>query len=212
MPLFHNPFRARWDAMSNSARGILLVSTGSMMLVAMALVVKQLGSRIPSIEILFFRSAIGFLFVLPFFARNFMEPLRTKRPGAHLIRGIIGAMANLCFFWTITHMLLADAVALQFSRPLFMLPLAVLFLGESADLRRSLIVTVGFLGIHRLCAAVHRGLRSRRAGRRRRRGVFLLGGDLHQVAGAEPSRRASSCSTTRSGPRCSPRSRRCTGG
>jgi drug/metabolite transporter (DMT)-like permease len=130
LPLLPNPILARWNAMSASAKGILLVSTGSMMLVAMALVIKQLGSSIPSIEILFFRSAIGFLFVLPFFARNLMEPLRTKRPGAHLIRGVMGAMANVCFFWTITHMLLADAVALQFSRPLFMLPLAVLFLGE----------------------------------------------------------------------------------
>ena len=147
MPLFRNPFQARWDAMSVSAKGILLVSSGSMMLVAMALVIKQLGSTIPSIEILFFRSAIGLLFVLPFFGRNLMEPLRTKRPGAHLIRGMLGALANICFFWTITHMLLADAVALQFSRPLFMLPLAVLFLGESADLRRWAIVMVGFLGI-----------------------------------------------------------------
>jgi drug/metabolite transporter (DMT)-like permease len=147
LPQFNNPFRTRWAAMSNGSRGIFLVSTGSMMLVAMSLVIKHLGTRIPAIEILFFRSAIGFLFVLPFFARNVMEPLRTKRPGAHLIRGIMGTMANICFFWTITHMLLADAVALQFSRPLFMLPLAVLFLGESADLRRSLIVMIGFLGI-----------------------------------------------------------------
>jgi drug/metabolite transporter (DMT)-like permease len=146
VPLF-NPFRQRWDEMSNSARGLLLVSSGSMMLVAMALVIKQLGSRLPSIEILFFRSAIGFLFVLPLFARNLLEPLHTKRQGAHLIRGVMGALANACFFWTITHMLLADAVALQFSRPLFMLPLAVLFLGETADLRRWLIVMVGFLGI-----------------------------------------------------------------
>lgn len=133
--------------MSATARGIFLVSTGSMMLVAMSLVIKQLGSRIPSIEILFFRSAVGFLFVLPFFARNPLEPLRTKRPGAHLIRGTMGTLANVCFFWTITHMLLADAVALQFSRPLFMLPLAVLFLGEIAGVRRSLIVAAGFLGI-----------------------------------------------------------------
>ena len=133
--------------MSATARGIFLVSTGSMMLVAMSLLIKQLGSRIPAIEILFFRSAIGFLFVLPFFARNPLEPLRTKRLGAHLIRGTMGTLANICFFWTITHMLLADAVALQFSRPLFMLPLAVLFLGEVAGLQRSLIVAVGFLGI-----------------------------------------------------------------
>ena len=53
--------------MNNSSRGIILVASGSMMLVAMALVIKVLGTRLPSIEILFFRSAIGFLFVLPFF-------------------------------------------------------------------------------------------------------------------------------------------------
>jgi len=146
VPLFH-PLKRRFDAMTASSRGIMLVTSGSMMLVGMALVIKVLGSRLPSIEILFFRSAIGFLFVLPFFWRNLMEPLRTKRPGAHLIRGVMGALANVCFFWTITHMLLADAVALQFSRPLFMLPLAVLFLGENADLRRWMIVMVGFLGI-----------------------------------------------------------------
>ena len=133
--------------MSNTSRGIFLVTTGSLTLVAMALLIKQLGSRIPAVEILFFRSAVGFFFVLPFFARDPLEALRTKRHGAHLIRGIVGTLGNLCFFWTVAHMLLADAVALQFSRPLFMLPLAVLFLGESPDLRRSLIVLVGFLGI-----------------------------------------------------------------
>ncbi len=133
--------------MTTPARAILLVSAGSMMLVAMALVIKHLGTRIPVAETLFFRSAVGFLFVLPFFWRNPMEPLRTKRPGAHLLRGFVGTMGNLCFFWTVTHMLLADAVALQFSRPLFMLPLAVLFLGEQPDLRRSLIVMTGFIGI-----------------------------------------------------------------
>ena len=147
MPPFRNPLLPRWTAMSDSARGILLVTAGSMMLVAMSLVIKQLGERIPAIEILFFRSAIGFLFVLPFFFRNPFEPLRTKRHGAHLVRGIFGTLANICFFWTITHMLLADAVALQFSRPLFMLPLAVLLLGEVAGLRRSAVVAVGFLGI-----------------------------------------------------------------
>ena len=62
--------------------------------------------------------------------RDPFEPLRTKRPGMHFVRGAIGAVGNACFFWTLTHMLLADAMALQFSRPLFMIPLAILFLGE----------------------------------------------------------------------------------
>jgi drug/metabolite transporter (DMT)-like permease len=113
----------------------------------MATVVKHLGNELPAMEILFFRSAIGFLFVLPLFARNPLEPFRTKRPGMHLLRGAVGAVGNACFFWTITHMLLADAMALQFSRPLFMIPLAVFLLGETVGLRRTAVAAVGFVGI-----------------------------------------------------------------
>jgi len=145
----HQPRRAQahWLAMDSRARGIALVSAGSLTLVVMATLVKYLGSNLPSMEILFFRSLIGFFFVLPFFIRNPMEPLRTKRPGMHLVRGATGAVGNACFFWTITHMLLADAMALQFSRPLFMIPLALIFLGEIAGWRRTTVALVGFLGI-----------------------------------------------------------------
>jgi drug/metabolite transporter (DMT)-like permease len=131
----------------NVARAATLVSAGSLTLVVMATLVKHLGQDLPAMEILFFRSAIGFLFVLPLFARDPLEPFRTKRPGMHLVRGAIGAVGNACFFWTITSMLLADAMALQFSRPLFMIPLAVLLLGESPGLRRTAVAIIGFLGI-----------------------------------------------------------------
>jgi drug/metabolite transporter (DMT)-like permease len=131
----------------NVARAAALVSAGSLTLVVMATVVKHLGNELPAMEILFFRSAIGLLFVLPLFARNPLEPFRTKRPGMHLMRGAVGAVGNACFFWTITHMLLADAMALQFSRPLFMIPLAVFLLGETVGLRRTVVAAVGFVGI-----------------------------------------------------------------
>ena len=131
----------------NVARAAALVSAGSLTLVVMATVVKHLGNELPAMEILFFRSAIGFLFVLPLFARNPLEPFRTRRPGMHLLRGAVGAVGNACFFWTITHMLLADAMALQFSRPLFMIPLAVFLLGETVGLRRTAVAAVGFVGI-----------------------------------------------------------------
>jgi drug/metabolite transporter (DMT)-like permease len=138
---------ARWNATAGVARAAALVSAGSLTLVVMATLVKYLGSELPAMEILFFRSAIGFLFVLPLFARDPMEPLRTKRPGMHLVRGAVGAVGNACFFWTLTHMLLADAMALQFSRPLFMIPLAMLLLGEVAGLRRTAVTLLGFAGI-----------------------------------------------------------------
>jgi drug/metabolite transporter (DMT)-like permease len=147
IPQFQSRIRARWEAMDRTARGAALVTLGSFTLVVMAMLVKQVGSRIPPIEILFFRSIVGFLFVLPMFIRNPLEPLRTKRLGMHAVRGVIGTLGNICFFWTITHMLLADAMALQFSRPLFMIPLAMAFLGELAGFRRTAITLVGFAGI-----------------------------------------------------------------
>src|SRR5262245_17276867 len=137
----------RWENMPLNARGAALVSAGSFTMVVMAVLVKVLGERLSSFEILFFRSFVGFLFILPLFLLDPLQPLRTKRPVMHLLRGSAGALGNACFFWTITHMLLADAMALQFSRPLFMIPLALLFLGEAAGARRTIIAIVGFLGI-----------------------------------------------------------------
>jgi drug/metabolite transporter (DMT)-like permease len=143
----HTSLQARWDATDRNARGAMLVSLGSFTLVVMAMLVKQVGSTIPTIEILFFRSFVGIFLVLPMFMRNPLEPLRTTRLGLHAVRGMIGTLGNICFFWTITHMLLADSMALQFSRPLFMIPLALLFLGEFAGWRRTAITLVGFAGI-----------------------------------------------------------------
>ena len=139
--------RARYSEAGNVARAAALVSAGSMTLVIMATVVKHLGSNLPAMEILFFRSAVGFLFVLPVFWRDPFEPLRTKRLGMHFTRGTIGAIGNICFFWTITHMLLADAMALQFSRPLFMIPLAIVLLHEHVSGQRIGVAVIGFFGI-----------------------------------------------------------------
>ena len=137
----------RWAALPPALKGAALVSLGSLTLVVMAVLTKFLGARLSSFEILFFRSAVGFVFLLPLFARDPGEPFRTRRFGLHLLRGAAGAVGNMCFFWTITAMLLADSMALQFSRPLFMIPLALVFLGEWAGLRRSLIALIGFAGI-----------------------------------------------------------------
>ena len=55
----HRSVLARWFAMDRGARGAALVSLGSITLVVMAMLVKQVGSHIPAIEILFFRSCIS---------------------------------------------------------------------------------------------------------------------------------------------------------
>ena len=145
--ILNSPFGRRWRAARPLARGVFLVSAGSLTLVLMGALVKSLGVRLPSFELLFFRAGVGLLFVLPVFWRDPLTPFRTKRFGMHFVRGGLGALGNFCFFWTLTHMLLADAMALQFSRPLFMIPLALLFLGETVSASRIVVACVGFCGI-----------------------------------------------------------------
>ncbi|MBM3608786.1 MAG: DMT family transporter [Alphaproteobacteria bacterium] len=144
--LLDSPLRW-WEKLPRAGRGMALVSLGSFGLVLMAALAKYLGERLPPFEILFFRSAVGFVCVLWVFRKDLLEPLRTKRPGAHLFRGIVGAGGNACFFWTITHMMLADSLALQFSRPLWMIPLAMCFLSEVVGFRRAAVACAGFCGI-----------------------------------------------------------------
>lgn len=138
----------RWGRLPARVRAILFVSAGAILLTVMAVFVKILGHRLHSAELMFWRASIGFLIFAPgLVLRDGLDVIRTKRPFMHLMRGFWGAAGNLCFFYAITHLVLADAMALQFSRPLFMILLAFLFLGEVAGKRRIAVTVVGFVGI-----------------------------------------------------------------
>ena len=95
----------------------------------------------------FFRALFGLLAVLPFFLRFGLGLVRTQRLGMHLVRSLCGACAMLCGFYAITHLPLADAVSISYARALFLIPLAVLFLGEVVRLRRWTATAIGFVGV-----------------------------------------------------------------
>lgn len=140
--------RDRWGLLPAKARAILLVSAGAILLTVMAVFVKILGARLHPAELMFCRAFIGFLIFAPWLlVQGGFNVIRTERPGMHLMRGFFGACGNYCFFFAITHLVLADAMALQFSRPLFMIVLAFLFLGEVAGARRIGVTLAGFAGI-----------------------------------------------------------------
>jgi drug/metabolite transporter (DMT)-like permease len=140
--------RTFWRGLSPYIRGAIFVSCGAITLTVMAVFVKQLGrTGMSPLQIQFFRALVGLAVMLPLFRHDFAEPFRTKRPVLHMTRGFLGASANACLFWGITHLLLADAMALQFARPLWTIPVAMIFLKEFAGLRRTAIALIGFAGI-----------------------------------------------------------------
>ena len=137
-----------WARLPDNVRAILLVSAGAILLTIMAVFVKVLGERLHSAQLMFSRALIGFLIFAPILlAKDGFNMIRSRRHGMHLQRGFWGACGNYCFFYAITHLVLADAMALQFSRPLFMIILAYLFLREIVSKRRIAITMLGFCGI-----------------------------------------------------------------
>lgn len=144
---FSSRLALQWSGFSGNVRGAVYVTVGALLLTCMAILVKFLGSRLDSFQILFFRSFVGLLFILPLALKQGWGICRTNIPMMHMTRGGIGILGNFCFFYSITHLLLADSMALQFSRPLFMILLAAAFLGETVGFKRGTATLVGFSGI-----------------------------------------------------------------
>ena len=98
-------------------------------------------------QIAFFRNAFALSLMLPWLARMGLGALRTERLKVHFWRAGIGLIAMLCWFTAVVRMPMAEAVALNFTVPLFATAGAAIFLGETVRARRWTATIVGFLGV-----------------------------------------------------------------
>lgn len=133
--------------MPANARGALWVTGGTMVFAFNDTLVKILGGTIHPIEMVFFRYCVGTVVLIPMFWRAGMTVMTTQRLPLHVGRAIIAGIGQAGAFYAVVHLLLADATAVQFSRPLFMTFLAVFILGESVGWRRWGATIVGFSGV-----------------------------------------------------------------
>lgn len=137
----------RLKALPPNLRGALWMLAAALVFSAMEATIKALGQTMSSFQIAFFRCAFGGLAVLPFVLRAGPSAFRTRRPLGHLGRAAAGYTAMALSFYALTQLPLADATALGFTRPLFMVVLAVIFLGEQIRWRRWTATAVGFCGV-----------------------------------------------------------------
>lgn len=110
--------------------------------------IKWLSADYPVHQIVFFRSAFALVPVLWLAHRSGgLSSLRTRRPGAHFLRGLVGVLSMALIFHAYSVMKLADAAAILFAGPLFLTALAGPVLGEKVGSRRWSAVFVGFAGV-----------------------------------------------------------------
>lgn len=103
----------------------------------MSLIVKLLGTRLPTAEIVFFRCAVT-LVISYAMLRAARIPVRGKRPSLLVLRGLAGFAALFCFFFAVTRLPLADVTVIHFTNPVFTALLAAVVLKEPIG-RRELV-------------------------------------------------------------------------
>ncbi|MBM3571361.1 MAG: DMT family transporter [Alphaproteobacteria bacterium] len=109
--------------------------------------IREATSRMHPFEVVFFRNLFSLGFLLPWLWQGGIAELRTANLKLYVIRGLIGLTAMLSWFYAVTLIPLASAVALSFTTPLFTTVLAALVLRETVRIRRWTATLVGFGGI-----------------------------------------------------------------
>jgi S-adenosylmethionine uptake transporter len=109
--------------------------------------IKCVGSRLPGIEVAFFRFFFSTLWLLPFMLARGKGAFRTPYPKVHFVRSLLLVLAVAPWCYGVASLPLTLATTLAFTTPLFVLPLARMFLKEHVGWQRCAATLVGFVGI-----------------------------------------------------------------
>jgi drug/metabolite transporter (DMT)-like permease len=133
---------------SNNQAGIALMCIGVAFLTVNDAIAKTLTETYSPLQILFLRNIIALPFALLIALRmGGTGALRSYRPATHLVRGILWVAGTFLFFTSLRFLQLAEATALIFVAPFFIIALSAAFLGERVGWRRWSAVVAGFIGV-----------------------------------------------------------------
>ena len=139
---------ANENSLQHTAGGIAFMCAGVASLCVNDAIAKSLTDTYSPLQILFMRNIIALpMAILLTMRMSGIAALRSHRPLAHLMRGLLWIAATMFFFTSLIHLGLAEATAIIFVAPLFITAISALFLKEHVGWRRWLAVLVGFLGV-----------------------------------------------------------------
>jgi len=147
LPAFLSPLVTRWKQLPGNLRGGIWMLLGGLEMSTAMAIAKNLTDEIHAFELNFFRCLFGLIALVPFLMGSGWAITRTKHFRLHLGRGLLGGLGQICVFYALTYLSLAVVIAITFTRPLFLVVLAVLFLGELVRWRRWTAIVVGFIGV-----------------------------------------------------------------
>jgi drug/metabolite transporter (DMT)-like permease len=128
-------------------RAALYMTASGLLFAGMGVGVKMASGALPNSVVVFFRSAVGLLALLPWLVPAGLEGLRTGRLRDHLPRTAFGMLSMYGYFYAIAHLPLSDAVLLNYTVPLFVPIVEGVWQGQRVPPRIWWPLGVGLAGI-----------------------------------------------------------------
>lgn len=133
--------------MSATTGGMLWMLAAALFFSASVGFVRHLSDIMSTFEIVLFRQVIGLALMLPWLYRVGLAGLRTRHLGLQSLRSGLSYFGMLASYFSFTLIPIADAVALQFTTPLFTTIFAIIFLKEVVRSHRWLALLFGLVGV-----------------------------------------------------------------
>jgi drug/metabolite transporter (DMT)-like permease len=113
----------------------------------MAMCIKIASSELPAPQLVFFRSVIGLLIIIPIVLPKGISFIKTSVLHIHVLRGFISLCAMSCFFYAIGHVGLSESTLLNATSPLFIGLMSMPILKEKVSIQTTLALIIGFIGV-----------------------------------------------------------------
>ncbi|PPR42373.1 MAG: Riboflavin transporter, partial [Alphaproteobacteria bacterium MarineAlpha5_Bin11] len=134
--------------MANTTKGILIFILAWTFIPIMDGIAKYLSGSLPVMQIVWARYFFTCFLVFPIIILLYKKKSFTSENyGLQILRGSFLFIATLCFFYSISIIPLANALALAFVYPLFITILSPIFLNEKFGIRRFSAVIFGLVGV-----------------------------------------------------------------
>ena len=128
-------------------RATLWMALAAVSLAVSAMLIRTAGQTLDTFVIIFFRNLIAVLLMAPFLIWPRYIGFVPKRPGLLALRGVSAFLTMASWFSALMYLPTGEAVALNFTAPLFVTVLAALFIGERVRAHRITAVLIGLSGV-----------------------------------------------------------------
>jgi drug/metabolite transporter (DMT)-like permease len=140
-------WQARFAAMSPAGRAMFWAAASGLLFSLLNTTMRAMTLQLSSFQVQFLRYGFGLLVLLPIVFKTGVAAYRPNGLTGQLWRGVVHTVGLMLWFAALPHLSMADATAIGFTTPIFIMFGAVLLLGEKMVWARWVAAAIGFAGM-----------------------------------------------------------------